>query len=49
MTKNEIKLLDIIREDSQPDEALMIALNVIFECLTQLESFEEPSLAYLQE
>ncbi len=49
MTKNEIKWLDIIREDSQPDEALVIALNVIFEYLEQFESFEVSSLAYLQE
>ena len=49
LTENEIKLINIIREDTQPESALLIALEIIFSYLEQRESFEEPSPAYLPE
>lgn len=39
MTENERKLLEIIRENDDP-ESLLIAVDVILKHLTQLGSFE---------
>ena len=49
LTQNEIKLINLIREDYQPESALVIAIEIIFSYLEQRESSEEPSPAYLQE
>lgn len=49
MTKNEIALINMIREQSDTESALMIALRIIISYLKQHESFGEPSVAYLQE
>lgn len=49
MTANEITLLNIIREQSDPENALLTALKIIISCLEQHESFEEPFVAYLPE
>lgn len=40
MTNNEIKLLNIIRESENPDEAIEIAIDIIISYLEQPESFE---------
>ena len=40
MTNNEIKLLNIIRESDNPEQALEIAIDIILSYLAQLESFE---------
>jgi hypothetical protein len=40
MTNNEIKLLNIIRESENPDEAIEIAIDIILSYLEQPESFE---------
>lgn len=49
MTKNEKELLDIIRQNSNQGQAIEIALNTIFEYLEQHGSYQEPSVAFLQE
>lgn len=49
MTGNEIKLIDIIREQNNPEDALIIAIKTILSYLEQPESFEEPSVACSQE
>ncbi len=49
MTENEIKLMDIIREHSSREEALITAIEIILLYLEQPESFEEPISAYLRE
>lgn len=49
MTKNEIALINMTREQSDPDSALMIALQIIISYLEQHESFGEPFLAFLPE
>ena len=49
MTENERKLIDMIREQSDPASAIVIAVNVIISYLEQHESFGEPSVAYLPE
>lgn len=40
MTENEIKLLEVIRENENPEEALLKALEVIILYLNHRESFE---------
>lgn len=40
MTENEIKLMDIIREHSSPEEALITAIEIILLYLEQPESSE---------
>ncbi len=49
MTQNEIALINMIREQSDTERALMIALQIIISYLKRHESFEEPSLVYLPE
>ena len=48
MTNNEIELLKLIRENDNPEQALVTAIEIIILCLTQPESFEEPSLVSVQ-
>ena len=44
MTDNEHKLLNLIRENDNPERAFVIAIEIIIKYLEQPESFEEPSL-----
>lgn len=49
MTANEIKLIEMIRNHKNPEQALSLAVKIILDCLKQLESFEAPSSASLRE
>ena len=49
MTDNEIKLIKLIRENSHPEKALVIALATIYWYLTRSQSFATPSVADFQE
>ncbi len=49
MTANEIKLIEMIRNNKNPEQALSLAVKIILDCLTQPESFEEQAAAYLRE
>ena len=49
MTKEELKLLSIIREHNHPEKAMVIALTTICWYLTQPQSFAKPSVADFQE
>ena len=40
MTENELKLLKLIRESDNPEQALIIAIEILISYLTQPESFE---------
>ena len=40
MTNNELKLLNIIRENDNPEQALVVAIEIITMYLEQLESSE---------
>ena len=42
MSENNMELIGIIRENDNPEQALMIAAQVILDFLTQHESSEEP-------
>lgn len=42
MSKNEIELLELIREHDDPEKALMIAVDVITSFLAQRGSSEVP-------
>ena len=35
MTNNEIELLNLIRESANPEQALVIAIGVILDCVKQ--------------
>ena len=48
MTTTELKLLSMIRENDNPEQALVKAIEIIILYLTQPESFEEPSLVSVQ-
>lgn len=49
MSENEIMLVEMIRNHPKPEEALLIAIEIIRLYLEQPESFEEPYSAYLRE
>ena len=49
MTNNEIELLKLIRENDNPEEALITATTIIIDFLKQHESFEGQAAVYLQE
>ena len=49
MTNNEQKLLDIIREHDNPEQAFEIALKIILEFLEQGESSQEQPLVCSRE
>lgn len=49
MTNNERELLNIIHQHSNPEQALEIAMKTIFDYLEQHGSYQEPSVAFLQE
>ena len=40
MTQNEIELLKIVRADDNPDQAIIMAIDIILSFLTHLESSE---------
>ena len=48
MSKNEIELIDMIRENDNPGQALNAAVVIILGYLKQHESSEEPSVVGLQ-
>ena len=49
MTNNEIELINIIRENDNPEQALLTAIDIILLSLVQHESYPIPSSVYLQE
>jgi hypothetical protein len=44
-----MELIKLVRENDNPEQAVMIAIDIIFEYLRQPESFEEQAAAYLLE
>ena len=40
MTNNELKLLELVRENDNPEKALITAINIIVEFLMHLEPSE---------
>jgi capsular polysaccharide biosynthesis protein len=49
MTQNETNLINIIREDDNPEEAMIIAVRIICDFLTQLESNSKQESVVLEE
>ena len=49
MSNNEIELINMIRENDNPEQAAMVAIDIILKYLRQPESFEVPSAVCLQE
>jgi hypothetical protein len=49
MTDHEKELIQLIRENDNPEKALMTATVIILDFLRQHESSEEPSAVYLRE
>ena len=49
MTANEIELINLIRENDNPEQALTTAVDIILLYLVQHESSEGQAAAYLQE
>jgi hypothetical protein len=49
MTEYELKLIKLIRENDNPEEALTTAVSIISSFLEQLQSFEEQVVAGLSE
>jgi hypothetical protein len=49
MTENERKLITIIRENDNPEEAILTAVDTILLFLVQQKSFEAQDFADLQE
>ena len=47
MSKNEIELLNMIRENDNPEQALMTATQIILDFLKQRESSEVQAVAAL--
>ena len=48
MTNNEMELISIIRENDNPQQALLTAIDIILLSLVQPESYRAPSVAFLQ-
>ena len=48
MTDNEMELINMIRENDNPEQALMAATVMILGFLKQHESYPKASVAYLQ-
>ena len=48
MSKNELELVNMIRENDNPEQALMAAATIILGYLKQHESSEEPVAVYPQ-
>lgn len=49
MTDNEIKLINMIRDHTHPDDAMVTAIDIICWYLVQRESFVKPIVAGFQE
>lgn len=49
MTDNECELIQMIRENDNPEQALHTAVSIIIDFLKQHELSEEPSVAVLLE
>ena len=49
MTNQELELLDMIRNNEDPEQALITAFNIILDYLTLHESSEERDSVCLQE
>ena len=49
MTDNELKLINLIRENDNPTQALMTATLIVLDYLKQHESFEEQAAVDLRE
>jgi hypothetical protein len=49
VSENEIELMKLVRENDNPEQAALIAIDIILEYLRQPESFEERAAACLQE
>jgi hypothetical protein len=48
MTENELKLIELIRENDNQEEAVATAVNVILSFLELRESSQQPSACSLQ-
>lgn len=48
MSKNGLELISMIRENDNPEKALMVAATIILGYLKQHESSEEPAAVGLQ-
>lgn len=48
MSKNEVELINMIRESENPDQALMVAATIILDYLKQRESSGVQAAACLQ-
>ena len=48
MTKNEKELIDLIRENENPEQALLTAVLIIGQFLERSGSYQVPSADYLQ-
>ena len=48
MTDNERKLINLIRENDDPEQAIIMAVNIITSFLEQEKSFGVQAPAYLQ-
>ena len=49
MTENEIRLVNLIRNHPNPEQAFLIALDIICKHLEQSESLQSLRVAYLSE
>ena len=49
MTDNELKLIELIRENDNPEQAILTAVNIITSFLEQPRSFEVQAAACLRE
>ena len=49
MSNNKTELLKLIRENDNPEQALLTAIDIILLSLVQPESYPAPSSASLQE
>lgn len=49
MSNNKVELLKLIRENDNPEQALLTAIDIILLSLVQPESYPTPSSASLQE
>jgi hypothetical protein len=48
MTENELRLIKLIRENDNPEEAIITAVNIISSFLEQEQSFQGQTPACLQ-
>ena len=44
MTKNELKLIELIRENDNKEEAILTAVSIITSFLAQIQSYEGQAL-----